>query len=570
MRHGPQEQCGLMIDPLPLDKIKGADRYRNTEKAEILRHWRFCIAVPYSLDLRSSQILFIQVLWESYPINESVAFKCGAINFASMTDSLFDLLKSYLPASDNSRATSQTSEDSRYLSRILSLRLQDLSSTEPESLQQANHSNNVSLQALSSRSHRTTTISSDHLATLSGSIPELNASATNLRNVVPELDKSAVTFASSYSKSRQGNPALDARKQSMLLARQADKLQDILDLPGLLSTAIASASTSAAGGANYSQALDLFAHIRRLQILFPDSEVVRSIQGQAQTAMKDMTRNLIIALRGQNIRLAAAIRTIGWLRRVLPELRPTEPQPTASRANLSFTAPVQQGEDDFGAIFLCARMCTFLTITEALAPLRDLADQETDRRLQQVDIKHEASRKNSHGGYAAQGQQTERYLKRYVEIFREQSFSAISMFRNIFTAEDGEQTKGNETLQLPSALSTFPLQLVEILMETLKAYLPNVVDPTARESLLIQVLYAANSLGRLGADFSMMIATLGSHQKKQKESTDEDGVETTTEPEWVSVIKKHRIQSARLEALAAGQDQAVAGMRKASGDIAVR
>jgi conserved oligomeric Golgi complex subunit 8 len=486
-----------------------------------------------------------------------------------MSDSLFDLLKSYLPDNADGRARSQSSEDSGYLSRILSLRLPDLTSTEPESLQQANHSNNVSLQALSSRSHRTTTTSSEHLATLSESLPQLDSSATNLKNVAPELDKSAVTFASSYSKSREGNPTLDARKQSMLLARQADKLQDILELPGLLSTAIASAGTSAAGGSNYSQALDLFAHIRRLQILFPDSELVRSIQGESQSAMKDMTRNLIVALRGQNIRLAAAIRTIGWLRRVLPELRPSEPQATAARTNLSFTAPIRQGEDDFGAIFLCARMCTFLTMTEALAPLRDLADQETARRLQQNGRMHEPSRKNSHIGYAAQGQQTERYLKRYVEIFREQSFSAISMFRNIFSTEDGEQSSHDKALQLPSALATFPLQLVEILMETLKAYLSNVIDPAARESLLIQVLYAANSLGRLGADFSMMIATLDSDQSKQKESIEESG-ETSSEPEWVSIIKKHRIQSARLEALAAGQDQAVAGIRKASGDIAVR
>jgi conserved oligomeric Golgi complex subunit 8 len=486
-----------------------------------------------------------------------------------MMESLFDLLTSHLVGNDDGKVASQSPEDSRYLSRILSLRLLDLTSTEPESLQQANHSNNVSLQALSSRSHRTTTTSSDHLATLSESLPQLNSSTTYLRNVVPELDKSAVTFASSYSKSREGNPTLDARKQSMLLARQADKLQDILELPGLLSTAIASASTSATGGSNFSQALDLFAHIRRLQILFPDSELVHSIQGEAQTAIKDMTRNLIVALRGQNIRLAAAIRTIGWLRRVLPELQPSEPRPTSSRTNLSFTAPIQQGEDDFGAVFLCARMCTFLTMTEALAPLRDLADQETLRRLQQVDTKHEPSRKTSHGGFAAQGQQTERYLKRYVEIFREQSFSAISMFRNIFTPEDGAPSKPDEVLQLPSALATFPLQLVEVLIETLKTYLPNVVDSAARESLLIQVLYAANSLGRLGADFSMMIATLDSDQPKQKESVAENS-ETNPEPDWVSIINKHRIQSARLETLAAGQDRAVAGMRKALGDIAVR
>ena len=137
----------------------------------------------------------------------------------------------------------------------------------------------------------------------------------------------------------------------------------------------------------------------------------------------------------------------------------------------------------------------------------------------------------------------------------------------------------------------------------------------------MQVLYTANSLGRLGADFSLMIAMLdeddvedeaetgtvaeatGSEQRaegdvdgeskgqdgqdQQKARDDnsevEDGKEETEkekekepqpqpqrqqlpEPEWISVIKKHRVQAARLEALAAGQDRVV--QRRGASDIA--
>jgi len=132
---------------------------------------------------------------------------------------------------------------------------------------------------------------------------------------------------------------------------------------------------------------------------------------------------------------------------------------------------------------------------------------------------------------------------------------------------------------------------------------------------LMQVLYAASSLGRLGADFSLMIATLDEDEDEgdaegeadvdqtrdeavvpvhtaddnvddtrngdEAATSDSEGKgqddqpETETaaavampEPEWVSVIKKHRIQAARLEALAAGQDRVV--QRRESGDIAVR
>ncbi|RVX66012.1 hypothetical protein B0A52_09939 [Exophiala mesophila] len=584
-----------------------------------------------------------------------------------MADALYELLRPHLK---NPRST-PSENDSKYLSRLVSLRLADLTTTEPQSTAQASQSNLVSIQALSSRSHRTTTASSDHLSTLSQSLPQLVSSVDDIRASIPNLDESAVTFASSYSKLRDDNELLAARKQAALLARQADKVQDILDLPNLLAATIASAGTSGAGGAvaggaNYSQALDLFAHIKRLQSLYPDSQLVKSVLVDAQVAMKDMTTNLISSLRSQNIRLAAAIRTIGWLRRVTPELstntsyssqtRPTQLPLSTSAQTLNPT----QDEGHFGALFLCARLATFLSMTEALAPLRELADQETVTRLSQANeaspdqtpssssnntsSRSQPTRRSSNTTSTynpSAGQQTERYLKRYIEIFREQSFATISMYRNIFPDPEQESTTNSDDenldsssssslhnlLALPSAVSSFPLHLVSLLTETLQTYLPNITDATARESLLMQVLYAANSLGRLGADFSLITAlvttttttaaedvtaeTATERQEKDGStsisepttSADESGVETTearaddqdenkdtaaadaeaagsepesipsptkpaVEPEWVAIIKKHRVQAARLEALAAGQDRSV--HRRESNDVAVR
>ena len=486
-----------------------------------------------------------------------------------MAESLFDLLKPHLTSGGADANRDPSHDDTRYLSRLLSLRVNDLSKSEPESLQQSSNSNNLSIQSLSSRSYRNTTATFDHLKTLDTSLTELSTTTTNIKNAVPELDETAVKFASSYSRLSDANTALDARKKSMLLARQAEKVQEIVELPALLSAAIASANNTSSSGANYFQALDLFSHIKRLQILYPNSQLAKNVLAEAKLALKEMTTNLITSLRNQNIRLAAAIRTIGWLRRVLPELSRRnrgEAQLVAVPHSIGADSGSQQVEDDFGAIFLCARLCTFLTMTEALAPLRDLADQESTKldQLSQNERPSEAVRRSSQQGYAAQGQQTERYLKRYIEIFREQSFSTISMFRNIFPPT-GEPSSSDvdDALQLPSALASFPSHLIGLLMDTLRAYLPNIIDPSARESLLMQVLYASNSLGRLGADFSMMIATL----PPAPSPAEADG-ETDAEPEWVRVIKKHRVQAARLEALAARQEEAASKSRSA--EVAVR
>lgn len=506
-----------------------------------------------------------------------------------MADPVLDLLFGNGDESTTEQASTTTSGLEKYLSRLLSLRPSDLNTTEPQSLAQNSQSNLITLQALSSRSHRSSTTSSDQLSILQKALPELTRTVNEVRGNIPQLDENAVKFATTYSRARTadnqgGSEALNQRKESMLFSRQSEKLQDIIELPSLLSTAIASAASGPSGSANYSQALDLYAHIKRLGILYPDSQLVADVQVKAEEALKEMTANLLSSLRGQNIRLPVVIRTIGWLRRIVPELGSTSmaksdlSTKTSSGIGSYSLREEEQSEGSFGALYLVARLSTFLSLTEdALAPLRDLADQETEKRLQgqqsgtsQPQLLRRAS---AHGSaHATQGQQTERYLKRYIEIFREQSFHTIQMYRNVFpNSSDRLGTKAeDDILQLPSGIASFPMHLVNLLMETLQTYLPNVTDSAARESLLVQVLYAANSLGRLGADFSMMISLLDlpvSENKPINEDEESGKSKEQIEPEWYRVIQKHRVQSARLDAMAAGQDNAA---RRAYQDVTVK
>ena len=350
----------------------------------------------------------------------------------------------------------------------------------------------------------------------------------------------------------------------MLLARNVDRLSDILELPTLLSTAISSSSVIQSGGsssfgANYSSALDLFAHIKRLQILYPNSAVIRTVLAEAEDAMKEMTSNLITSLRSQqNIRLAAAIRTIGWLRRVAPDLSTTAIERDRK------TAPSSSPEEgSFGALFLTCRLASLVSILEALAPLRDLADQETERRLQEKEEKtpmngSKPTVSRTRSDLYSSGQQSERYLKRYIEIFREQAFATVSMYKNIFPSESIDRAHGlMGLLPLPSVLQTFPSHLVDMLTETLQTFLPNIRDSGARESLLTQVLYTAGSLGRLGADFGLIIALLDEEAADDDDERDllekfDEGRPEAVGPEWQEVMRKHRIQAGRLEALATG------------------
>jgi conserved oligomeric Golgi complex subunit 8 len=611
-----------------------------------------------------------------------------------MHDPLYDLLAPHL---DTNTSISSIGPSSRiltnYLARLTTLSLPALSTTEPRSLAQSASSNLLALQSLSSRSHKSVIAASNSLSKLGEYLPALTSSASSLRDGVPELDEKALSFSQKYSKANAENAVLDRRKKAKLLSRNVDRVSDILELPTLLATAIASCSPSigssgsALTGANYSQALDLFAHVKRLQILHPDSSLLKSVLAEAEEAMKDMTSNLITSLRGQTLRLAAAIRTIGWLRRVAPELATLGlPPQTKSGQGSTYSSTASSNttasEGAFGYLFLTCRLYNLLNMLEALTPLRDLADQETQQRLQSqnsptaqslsLDQTGAPRKAPIYGHSTFAGQQTERYLKRYIEIFREQSFATVSMYKNIFPPASDNTHVGtasstsnlvsaafassiptttaaaaatNETppppfLTLPTALSTFPSHLISLLTETLQTYLPNLTDPSARDSLLMQVLYAAGSLGRLGADFSMVIPTLlfdddddddeedseadhaedgnkesaddehakdraeeeehtkvhdaptlapkagaigkpadrevgdndtgdgdedssplqvqernPENESPQKPRKKQEGNEESILPEWIRIVKKHRLQSSRLEALSSGQEQ---------------
>ncbi len=485
-----------------------------------------------------------------------------------MADPLYELLIPYFNTpSPRPAPSSKDPTTNAYLTRLTTLPLSSLTTSEPQSLSQTTHSLLLSLQALSKRSHKAIIDSSTHLSTLSTTLPTLAQSTASLRDALPKLDDAAIHFSETYN-TRAENALLDRRRKALLLSRNIDRLSDILDLPTLLSSAISTSNASTATTStlsttlNYASALDLNSHIRRLHGLYPDSALISSVEKQAEEAMQEMATNLIASLKTNSLKLASAMRTISWLRRVAPELdpSPSSTMPTPSIHSHNSGAAGASREGSLGSLFLVCRLANLKQMLSALEPLRELADQETER-LREAKNESGAKERSKWEG----GQQTERYLKRYIEIFREQSFAIISMYRSIFPASNisheesllkglgrdtSLSTKEDPLQPIPSSLGTFPLQLVGMLEDTLRSYLPNVRDRSSRDSLLTQVLYCAGSLGRLGGDFSLLLAFLG----EQEEASDDSEKEDDGDEEWVEVIRKHRVLAGRLELMVGAKE----------------
>ena len=495
-----------------------------------------------------------------------------------MADSLYELLSPYFDQATEgtrSRPIPQQTDatTNNYLNRITTLSLESITSTEPTSINQSSHSVLRSLQALSKRSHRSVIAATDHLSNLSTSLPSLHTQSEDLHNGLPELENAATRFAAKYDRNSE-NTVLDRRKKAMLLSRNVDRVGDILDLPTLLSTTITSSSAAATqgtGGAaasGYASALDLHAHVKRLRSLYPDSALIQDISKQSDQEIQNLISVLITGLQNPNLKLAGAMRMIGWLRRVAPDMASPsgQPQPSALGAATS--------EGSLGALFLVCRLGTLRRTLEALEPLKDLADGETARR--------KSAQSKSEQRWTG-GAQTERYLKRWIEVFREQSFNIVSMYRGIFPAAlpmpgsvaevsspgisspklpsvasmsdfgiaaNGVHEEDTGLAKMPSALATFTPHLVDLLADTMRAYMPNMSERSSRDSLLTQVLYCAGSLGRQGADFGMMLALLEEELQQDRDSAEDE--RQSHDPEWVQIMKKHRVQASRLELLASG------------------
>lgn len=394
-----------------------------------------------------------------------------------------------------------------YINYLVDLPVQSLQSLESQNLSRISHSLLLLTQDISKRSYKWIGDSASTHTQLKRSLPGFKQHATQLTKVVPDIDADTERLSATF---RKGGDLVLHRRQALQLLQNSERLIDVLELPLLLSpqatTNLQSSST----------ALELYAHARRLHSLYPGSILVSDVLKEAETAIYQIAASLMSTLEAPSLKLAAAVRTLGWLKRLMPDLI------TGST-----------GEEALPGLFLVCRLANLITTLGALHPLQKLADDECVGR-----------QKSQHW---SGGQQTERYLKRYIEIFREHSFSIVSMSRGIGASLVSPTGISVDKLgSLPSTLSTLPLHLVDMLSTTLKRYLPNVEDQASRESILTQVLYCASSLGRLGADFGIQLALTGLS-------------------EWVGIVKRHRLLAGRLDTVI-GESRAQVAPWKTSGE----
>ena len=347
----------------------------------------------------------------------------------------------------------KSTASSSYLSYLTSLSQAQMA-TQSSTLASELQSVNASLTALALRESHTFTAST---AGVLDAVPDIASTLDSLQAKIPVIDQAA-TFQPAKLHS-----IAQSRKEAALLDRNENRLQDLLDMPGLIRTCVSSGY--------YSEATDLSLHLHRVQARHPASELLKRLIEEANEYMQRMALQLLTLL-NTPLKLAMALKVVGFLRR---------------------TGSFE--EDELRFLFLKGRYDNLVDTWAALEPLRD---------------------------------QPDRYVKKYVETFREQVFAIITQYNSVFaTNEDAEGTQSAFSTNL---LPHFSQRVVVHLVNTVKEFIPRIPSQSTRNTLLTQLLYTSQSMARVGCDFiSLVIGTFGS------------------EEEWSDIVKSQRQMARKLD-----------------------
>ncbi|KAK9484138.1 oligomeric Golgi complex subunit 8 [Lipomyces starkeyi] len=351
----------------------------------------------------------------------------------------------------------------------------------------------ASLQAVDRSLTNLAITSRPHLLSTSATLKSFTESFNSLTLKVPSLSQIIPELESNVS---QFHPVND-RQASATLLSNVDKVLDILELPSLVLTCVRNGY--------YAEALDLVGHVRRLAIRYKNVTVIEMIQAEVDDALLEMTTILLRLLR-ENVQLPTAIKVISYLRRLQPFQ--ASPNPTLELQH----------------IYLLSRMIHLKSQLQSLDPLKSIP---------------------------------EKYLKRYIEFFREFVFAAIIGFRSIFPKEDDKESLkvGSSALSAQLAgskdgsstsvvdageqlLSSFIYHTTMDLKKTVKDMLQMIPDKSSYASLYLQVIYSSQSLARVGGEFWTIMA--------DEKDRQEFAAVNQTNP-WVAALEKQRDLAKKLK-----------------------
>ncbi|CAG8834147.1 35030_t:CDS:1 [Gigaspora margarita] len=232
----------------------------------------------------------------------------------------------------------------------------------------------------------------------------------------------------------------------------------------------------------YSEAMDLSAHVARLVSKYSTIPLIQRIERDVKQTMQLMLSKLITLL-SQQIKLPSCLKVIGYLRRM-----------------------EAFDEAELRLVFLLSRDAYLRSLIRTI-------DKEKKDPIY--------------------------YLKKYIDIFRENFFDIVTQYRAIFSDEGGGLSStpiysplimpptpslssspwisssltdpnstnflGSRTMTAATAISDYTIHILGQLTSVLAEFTPLISDTSSLSSILTQLMYCGMSLGRVGVDFRHLV-----------------------------------------------------------------
>ncbi|WWC59916.1 uncharacterized protein I303_102478 [Kwoniella dejecticola CBS 10117] len=193
----------------------------------------------------------------------------------------------------------------------------------------------------------------------------------------------------------------------------------------------------------YQEAMELLNHCRSLATKYPAVALVQDVNKEVEGILQLMLAQLLALLR-EPVKLPALVKTVSFLRRM-----------------------DAIDETELGLIFISSRYHNYraqLTLID-----RDKADPV-------------------------------RYLRKYIDLFREHVYDIIAQFTAIFL-----ETSPSEVAAIH--ITSFANQAITDLVDLVTSFIPRISsDSGSMSSVLVQLGYCAMSFSRVGLDFAPLIS----------------------------------------------------------------
>ncbi|WWC98851.1 hypothetical protein V866_005744 [Kwoniella sp. B9012] len=193
----------------------------------------------------------------------------------------------------------------------------------------------------------------------------------------------------------------------------------------------------------YQEAMELLNHCHSLSNKYPKVALVQDVNREVEGILQLMLAQLLALLR-EPVKLPALVKTVSFLRRL-----------------------DAMDESELGLVFISSRYHNF--------------------RAQLLSIDRDKG-------------EPVRYLRKYIDLFREHVYDIIAQFTAIFLETSPSAIAGIH-------ITSFANQAINDLVDLVTTYIPRIsADSASMSSILVQLGYCAMSFSRVGLDFAPLIS----------------------------------------------------------------